>query len=129
MALRDVMGTIKEKAEELEAVTEGKVTEGLDECKKAFAMLEAFGFTVGSFTVGMGILPEIRTSISGSIENIHEDELKKIIQAQPEEKLLVSLLDALVTAKRLWEHVQLKLTSVTLNVTLGLPPKVTAEMR
>lgn len=129
MALRDVMGTIKEKAEELEAVTEGKVTEGLDECKKAIATLEAFGSTVGSLTVGMGILPEIRTSISGSIENIHEDELKKIIQAQPEEKLLVSLLDALVTAKRLWEHVQLKLTSVTLNVTLGLPPKVTAEMR
>ena len=88
MALRDVMGTIKEKAEELEAVTKGKVTEGLDECKNAIATLEAFGFTVGSFSVGMGILPEIRTSISGSIENIHEDELKKIIQAKPEEKLL-----------------------------------------
>ena len=59
----------------LEAVTKGKVTEGLDECKEAIAALEAFGFTVGRISVGMGILPEIHTSISGSIESIREDEL------------------------------------------------------
>ncbi len=128
MALKDLMGAIEEKAKELEGVTKGKLTEGLDEYKKAIAVLEAFGFTVGRFTVGMGILPEINTSITGSIENIREEELKKMIQGKPDEKLLVSLLEALITAKRLWEHVQLKLTSVTLNVTVGLPPKVTVEM-
>lgn len=128
MALKDLMGTIKDKAEELEGVTKGKLTEGLEEWKKAIAVLETFGFTVGRFTVGMGILPEIYTSITGSIENIREDDLKKMIQGKPDEKLLVSLLDALITARRLWEHLELKLTSVTLNVTLGLPPKVAVEM-
>jgi hypothetical protein len=128
MAMKDLAGTIKGKVEELEGVTKGKVTEGLDEWKNAIATLEAFGFTVGKFTIGMGILPEIHTSFSGSIENIREDDLKKMIQAKPEDKLLVSLLDALITARRLWEHMQLKLTSVTLNVTIGLPPKITVEM-
>ena len=128
MALKDMVGTLKEKAVELEGVAKGKITEGLDEFKKAVAILETFGFTVGSITIGMGILPEIHASISGSIENIREDGLKKIIEDHQAEKLLVSLLDALLTAKRLWEHVQLKLTGVTLNVTLGVPPKVAVEM-
>jgi hypothetical protein len=128
MAMKDLAGTIKGKVEGLEGVTKGKVTEGLDEWKNAIATLEAFGFTVGKFTIGMGILPEIHTSFSGSIENIREDDLKKMIQAKPEDRLLVSLLDALITARRLWEHMQLKLTSVTLNVTIGLPPKITVEM-
>ncbi len=34
----------------------------------------------------------------------------------------------MITAKRLWEHVQLKLTGVTVNMTLGVPPKVAVEM-
>jgi hypothetical protein len=43
------------------------------------------------------------------------------------EAQLVSLLHTLITAKALWEHVELKLTSVTMNITLGVPPKVDVE--
>jgi hypothetical protein len=128
MPLKDVMGAVKQKTEGLGDVAKGRLDAWLDEYKKATAALETFGFKVGKFTVGMGVLPEIHTSISGSIENIREDEMKKMIEERESEALLVSLLKALITTRRCWEHVQLKLTGVTMNVTLGVPPNIGVEV-
>jgi len=128
MPLKDLMGSLKEMAGGLEGITEFKISQWLDEYKKAIATLETFGFTVGKFTVGMGILPEIHTSISGSIQNIREDGLKKLIDEHQGDALLVSMLRALITTRRFWELVELKLTGVTINVTLGVPPKVAVEL-
>jgi hypothetical protein len=127
MALKDLMTGLHIPTEVLDEVTKGKVMTWLDEYKKAIALLEEFGFTVGRFTVSMGILPEIHTSISGSIENIHEDALRKLIDERQAEPLLVSMLKALITLRHFWEHVELKLKSVTINVTLGIPPKIAVE--
>ena len=127
MALKDFIETFKGRTEGLADVAKGKVSEWLDEYKKAVAVLERFGFTVGKFTVGMGILPEIHTSISGSIENIREENLKKMISEHQTETLLVSLLNALIMARRFWERAELKLTGVTLDVTLGVPPNIKAH--
>lgn len=129
MALKDFMETLKGKTEGLADVAKVKVNEWLDEYKKAIAILEMLGFTVGKFTVGMGMLPEIHTSISGSIEDIREESLKKIIEEHKEETLLVSLLNALIMARRFWERAELKLTGVTLDVTLGVPPNIKVNFR
>jgi hypothetical protein len=128
MGFKDLVGTIKGATEGLGDVAKGKVNEWVDEYKKAITVLETFGFTVGKFTVGMGVLPEINTSISGSIENIREDSLKKLIEEHQAETLLVSLLNALIMTRRLWEHMQLKLTNVTLHITLGVPPTIRTEL-
>lgn len=128
MALKDLMETVSKKTEGFGDVAKGRVNEWLDEHKKAIAVLEKLGFKVGKFTVGMGILPEIHTSISGSIENIREDGLKKMIEDHQAETLLVSLLNALITARRFWEHMELKLTAVTMDLTLGVPPKINVEV-
>lgn len=127
MEFKDFVETIKEATGELREVAEVKVNEWLDEYKKATAILETFGFTVGKFTVSMGLLPEIHTSISGSIQNIREESLKKMIEEHQAETLLVSLLNALIMARGFWEHAELKLTGVTLDVTLGVPPKVKVD--
>ncbi len=127
MALKDLIRKFREMIGGWGGVPKGKVNEWLDKYKKAVAVLETFGFTVGKFSVGMGIFPEIHTSISGSIENIREDGLKKMIEEHQAETLLVSLLNALVTARRFWERVELKLTSVTLDITLGVPPRISVE--
>jgi len=127
MALIDLMTGLHMPMEVLDEVTKAKVTTWLDEYKKAIALLEDFGFTVGRFTVSMGILPEIHTSITGSIENIHEDALRKLMDERQAEPLLVSMLKALITLRHFWEHIELKLKSVTINVTLGVPPKIAVE--
>jgi len=126
MALK-LLETIS-KTEGLGDVAKGKVNEWLDEYKKAMAVLEKLGLKVGKFTVGMGIFPEIHTSISGSIENVREDGLKRLIEEHQAETLLVSMLNALITARRFWEHMELKLTGVVMNLTLGVPPKINVEV-
>ena len=127
MALIDLMTGLHMPMEVLDEVTKAKVTAWLDEYKKVIAVLETFGFTVGRFTVSMGILPEVHTSISGSIQNIHEEALRKVMEEHQADSLLVSTVKALIMLRHFWEHVELKLTSVTINVTLGVPPKIAVE--
>ena len=127
MAFRDLIATLSPLTQILDEATKAKVTAWLDEYKKAIAILEDFGFTVGSFTVSMGILPEVHTSITGSIQNIHEEALRKVMEGHQAESLLVSMVKALILLRHFWEHVELKLNSVTINVTLGVPPKIAVE--
>lgn len=127
MALMDVMTGLHMPMEVLDEVTKGKVMTWLDEYKNAIALLEDFGITVGRFTVSMGIRPEIHTSITGLIEKIHADALRKLMNERQAEPLLVSMLKALIMLRHFWEHVELKLKSVTINVTLGVPPKIAVE--
>ena len=124
MNFKDVVGSAMQKAGGLEDTAKGY----LDEYKKTLALLETFGFSAGKFMVSMGIPPEIHTSIKGSVENIREDELNKLATEHKENKLLGSLINALMMTKRFWQHVESKLTGVTVNVTLGILPKVTVEI-
>ncbi len=128
MALMDLMEAVSKKAEVLGGVAKDRVNEWVDDYKKAVRVLERLGFKVGKFTVGMGIFPEVRTSITGSIENIHEDGLREMMEEHKAETLLVSLLNALITARRFWEHMELKLTGVVVDLTLGVPPKINVEV-
>lgn len=126
MEIKGMMGKIADKAS-WKDITKGKLSEWLDEYKKATAVLETFGFTVGkvSLGTGVGMLPEMHTSMSASIDNIREEKLRKMIEEHKAEALLVSLLNALIVTRWIWEHVELKLKSVTPHVTLGVTPKRT----
>jgi hypothetical protein len=126
MAFKDI---IRKGTEGLTDVAMDKISELLDEYKKAIKFLETFGFTVEKLTVSMALFPEVKTSISGLIEDIHEAELKKMIEEHKGEALLVSLLKALIVTRQIWEHVELKLKGFTLNVTLGASPKINVEVK
>jgi hypothetical protein len=128
MGLMDMLGKAGDVAAVFGDVGEEGIKKAITEYKKAISVLETFGITVGSFTIGMGILPEIHTSLVGSIANIHEDAVQAMIDAHKGEDLLVALLKALLWARWGWEHLELKVTDLTLHVTLGLPPKITTEV-
>jgi hypothetical protein len=125
MGLKDL---IRKGSEGLSDVALEKMMEWLDEYKKAVAVLEKFGFKVGKFNLSMGVLPEVQTSITGSIEDIQIDALKKMMEEHQGEALLLSLVKALIVTRQIWEQVDLKLTGVTLKVTLSVPPKIDVEI-
>ena len=123
----DLMAKLKTRAEGLGALTQGKVVEWLDDYKRASATLETFGFKVGHFSVSMGLIPEIRTSFTGTVDAVQVDKLEALAAAQPQDQLLVGLLKALILARKFHDHVELKLKEIRLNVTLGLPPRIDVE--
>lgn len=120
----------KEKAVKMSAATMEKINNLLDEYKRAIDFLEAFGFKVEKFKVEMRAFPEIQTSISGSIDNIHEDKIKHMIEENEEKKLFVSILNALITAKGFQKLAGLKsFTGVILDITIGIPPKISVDFQ
>ena len=125
MDLKDIF---KKGKDELICLSLGKMNEWLDDYKKAIKVMETFGFTVAKLNVEMGLPPKVQTSILGSIENIHIDELNKLIEEYQGEALLVALLRALVLTRQVWECLDLQLTGFILTVILGVPPKIDAEI-
>ena len=127
MGLLDKVGNFV-KTEGLEGIAIDKMHEMIEGYKKVIAILEPLGFKMGKFTVVMSVLPEVHTSISGSVLDIREDGLKKLIDEHQSETLVVTLLKTLIVTKKIWEHMESKLTTATINVTLGVSPKVTVDV-
>ena len=125
MDLKDIFMKGKE---ELISVSMVKINEWLDDYKKAITVMETFGFTVGKLEVEMGLPPKVQTFILGSIENIQTEKVNKLIEEHQGETLLAALLRALVLIKQIWKSLELKLTGVILKVTLGISPKIDAEI-
>jgi len=93
-------------------------------------MLESFGFKVGAFSVGMGIVPEVNTTIVGSLNAVKVDELQELIDKNEDKKLLKACLGALITAKEFQQQADLlQFQQVTLEVKLGIPPKIGFDLQ
>lgn len=128
MGLMDMVASVSGDAKGMLDIAGDKLMQWLDEYKKATRQLEALGFKVGKMTVGMGALPEVHTSFTGEIESVDVARLKAMMEEKKDDKLLVTLLKALLLAKRVHSHVESTLKSVTLHATLGLPPSVRVEL-
>jgi hypothetical protein len=78
-------------------------------------------------TVSMGILPVIHTSLTGAVADVDVDRLTAIKQENKDDKVLVTLAEALILAKQIHARIESKLESLTLHVTLGIPPGVSVD--
>jgi len=121
---------VKEKAADMGGATRAKIDETLEEFKKAINLFGKFGFKVGKFKVGMGALPEISTSVSGSLEKVQVENISQLIEDHKDNKLLVSMLKALITAKEVRDRVELPyFTGAKLDIKLGVPPKISFDLQ
>ncbi len=77
---------------------------------------------------GPALLPEMHTALIGEIERIDVERLTALMEAKKDDTLLVSLLKALLLAKKVHGRVESTLKGVTLHITLGVPPSVNVEL-
>ena len=127
---REKASEVGDKAVEMGGVAADKVNQLIDEYTRATERMEGFGFQVTRFHVGMGVLPEINASIYGSLRNIDEGEIQRMIDESGDQKLLVGMLKALLTAKELQVRAKLEqFGAVALEVKLGLPPKIDFDLQ
>ncbi|MEO7152780.1 MAG: hypothetical protein ABIX46_13865 [Burkholderiaceae bacterium] len=109
-------------------MAEGKLIEWMDDYNRATAVLATLGFEVGKFRIAMGVLPEVHTTLTGKVADVRKDRVEALMQAHASEPTTVTLLRGLLLARQVADHVQGALNSVTLHVTLGLPPSVEVEL-
>ena len=136
MALKDKLKEAKEKAadlseraSEMSGLAADKLNAVLDDYSVAVETFETFGFELTRFRVGMGVLPEINTSIRGSLKRVDIGEIKELIEKNEGKKILCAMLNTLLTAKDIQARANLvKFGQVALDVKLGIPPSISFEL-
>ena len=127
---RKKVSDVKEKVSGLTIESSTQVMQWLDEYKKAVQSLQVFGLTIGKIHINAGILPEISTTLKGSINNIDPEKLNEMLEAKKDEKLLAAILSALLTLSKIREVVDLNLLhEVIINVSIGLNPRVSIDLQ
>jgi len=116
------------KAKEVGELAGDQVSGWLNDYKKATKTIEPLGFNVGKFTIGMGVLPEVHTTLSGKVANIKKEQVDQLMKDNQDSSSTVTLLKGLLLAKKVSDHLEGRLEGVTLHVTLGIPPGVTVEL-
>ena len=120
---------LTEKATELRGLAAEKLSGVLEDYRVAVETFETFGFKVTRFRVGMGVLPEINTSIRGSLKRVKESEIQELITKNEDKKILIAMLNALLAAKDVQARANLvEFSQVALDVKLGIPPSVSFEL-
>jgi hypothetical protein len=104
-----------------------KVDPLLNDYKNATKKLEGLGFRTGKVTVSMGLLPVVHTSLIGEVAGVDVARLTAMKEENKDDKVLTTLLEALILAKQIHGRIESKLESMTLHVALGIPPSVSVE--
>ena len=128
MGFKDLVSSVSTLSSAVGELAGDKLSEWMVDYKKATDTLETLGFEIGNFTVGMGLLPEIHTTLTGKIANIQNDRIERLMAEHKDHVSTVTLLKGLLLAKRVADHIQGRLESVTLHITLGVPPHVNVEI-
>ena len=122
-------GKLTEQVAGISAAAQEQFNAILEEYQKVLPMAESLGLSVDSFKLEMGLVPEIRTTLSGSVERINKEAVQKLIADHPNNKLLGTILNALLITKDLQQKLNLKaLKGVAVDIKLGISPNVSVHL-
>ncbi len=126
---QQMMGSIQDGTTAITAAAQEKVNSLLADYKEVIVLLKQLGIKVDNFQVTTGVgVPQITTRLSGSIGTLKADEIQEMIESQASNQLLSLMLNPLLTVKEVQEKSLSELDDITINVALGLPPKVTINL-
>jgi hypothetical protein len=114
-----------EKTKGLTNTASDAVSKLLDEFNAALPTMKALGFSVEDIQVSMGLLPEVHLKLVAAADKVDVKAIDGIIEKKSGQETLVAVLKALQTAYNVRDQLgDLGLMGVEIDVTLGLPPKV-----
>ncbi len=124
-----ISAAAQERTNAISAAAQEKMNKLLTDYKEVIFLLTKTGIKVENFEVTTGIgIPQINTSLSGSIRDFQLNEMQNMIESRPDNKLLGLMLKSLVTVKEFQEKSRCDLNDVTIEVSLGVPPKITVNL-
>lgn len=102
-----------------------KMDKTLDDFNRALPALKGAGFTVNRFTVKMGILPSILTTLRGSLDAIDPVKIKHLRETHQDNKIMVSVLRALETSSNIKGLVPgMEVRGIEVKLKVGIIPDV-----
>ena len=120
---------IKKASADASMAVSGKVQELVHDFNAAIPTMKAMGFSVSSFTIGVGLIPEIDATLTGSVKALDPHEIQKVIEGHPDDKSLKAVLEALQMAANFKEQLtEIGMKGVEVDIKLGLPPLVSINL-
>ncbi|MDJ0802161.1 MAG: hypothetical protein QNI97_04760 [Desulfobacterales bacterium] len=135
MGLGKGLDSLKDKkklAADLGKKAGDSIGEMLNELKNALSIFQTLGFRTDKLKMGgIGVgLPEMSTSIHGSVENIQVDKVNELSEQHKDSKLITMMLGALIKVKEISDHLDIvDMKGVKMEVKLGAMPKISVDLQ
>ena len=133
MVFKKISDQAKQKAEEVVASGQETLDLLIDEFNEMLPFAEEIGLSIGSFNIEAGLLPTISTTLVGSIEDIQNEAVERLIAEHESNKLLVAILKTVLMAKGI--HARLEgayisiLKDLVVDIKLGVPPSISCRFQ
>lgn len=131
--LIDQAKKMKEQATEITEIAQDKIDDIIQEYKRILPYMEELGLRVEGFSIEAGVLPQVRTSLVGSIDNIEIEAIEKIKGENKDNNLLIAILNAVQLAKKTHEKLEdvyiSVLKDIVIDIKLGIPPSVSIRFQ
>lgn len=133
MVFKKIAAQAQEKTAKASTIAQEKIDALIDEFNTMLPFMEELGLSVASFDIEAGLIPQIQTSLVGSIDNIQDEAVKRLIVEHQTNKLLVGVLNAILTSKKIHQRLEGAYISVLKNliidIKLGLPPSISCRFQ
>jgi hypothetical protein len=95
---------------------------------EALPVLAGLGFSVEALRVEMALIPVVRMTLVGSLNQLSSETLRTAVAENRDRQLLVTVLEALRTAVTLKERVPtITLPAAVIQISLSIPPSITVD--
>ena len=133
MVLNKIANQVQEKAAKVGTAAQDQIDAIIDEFNAMLPFMEELGLSVASFDIEAGILPQIKTSLVGSIDNINNEAVERIIAEHESNKLLAAVLNAVLMTKNIHQKLEGAYISVlkdlVIDIKLGVPPSISCRFK
>ena len=133
MVFKKIATQAQEKTAGVSAAALEKIDEVINEFNAMLPFMEELGLSVASFNIEAGLLPQIKTSLVGSIDNIKDEAVEGLITQNENNKLLVAVLNAILMAKSIHQKLEGAYISIlkdlVIDISLGIPPSISCRFQ
>lgn len=133
MVFKKIANQAQEKAGLVGAAAQEQIDAIIDEFNAMLPFAEELGLSVASFDIEAGLLPQIKTSLVGSIDRINNEAVEGIIAEHETNKLLVAVLNAVLMTKNIHQRLEGAYISVlkdlVIDIKLGVPPSISCRFK
>lgn len=130
---KNISNKAQEKAAEVGAAAQQQIDGIIDEFNAMLPFAEELGLSVASFDIEAGLLPQVKTSLVGSIDSINNEAVERIISEHQSNKLLVGVLNAVLMTKNIHQRLNGAYISVlkdlVIDIKLGVPPSISCRFK
>lgn len=123
--LQEATDLVKEQSTKLGSGAKEKTYEVIEDWLKIFPKLEAYGLHVKSFALGVAISPSLEVDLLGSHEDFSPDRIREILDENPTNTALRTVLSTIKTTYNLHRQTMAELQEpLIVKVRIKLSPEV-----